>query len=130
VYTELLGNVSLESELVAAVARGVHVRPIAPLAVNGAIPEVQERQIASLTALSAAGVHVHVSGPEQTAQRPNMHARVDVVDGAVAYLGSISLSSESVALNREMGLIVREAAVVRRLQDQFESDYRLRTRPF
>jgi hypothetical protein len=29
-----------------------------------------------------------------------------------------------------MGLIVREAAVVRRLQDQFESDYRLRTRPF
>lgn len=69
VYTELLGNVSLESELVAAVARGVRVRLIAPLAVNGATPEVQERQIASLTALAEAGVRVHVSGPEQSAQR-------------------------------------------------------------
>ena len=130
VYTELLGNLSLESELVAAVQRGVQVRLIAPLAVNGASPEVQQRQLASLAALATAGVRVHVSGPEQSAERPYMHARVDVADGAVASLGSISLSPESVPYNREMGLIVREAAVVRTLQGQFESDFRLRTRPF
>ena len=41
VYSELLGNPTLESELVAAVGRGVRVRLIAPLSVNGGTPEVQ-----------------------------------------------------------------------------------------
>ena len=75
VYTELLGNATLESELVAAVNRGVRVRLISPFEVNGASPEFQQLQIASLTALAAAGVAVHVSGPEQTPDRPYMHAR-------------------------------------------------------
>jgi phosphatidylserine/phosphatidylglycerophosphate/cardiolipin synthase-like enzyme len=130
VYTELLGNPALESELVAAVARGVRVRLIAPVQVNGATPDVQDLQLASLTALAAAGVRVHVSGPDESAQQPYMHARAAIVDGETAYLGSISLSPGSIAFNREMGLILGERAVVARLRGQFESDYRSRTRPF
>jgi phosphatidylserine/phosphatidylglycerophosphate/cardiolipin synthase-like enzyme len=129
VYTELLGNPVLESQLAAAVARGVRVRLIAPIAVNGGGPDVQELQMASLVALAAAGVEVHVSGPGETAELPYMHARAAVVDGEIAYLGSISLSPDAVAFNRETGVIVREPAVVRRLGQQFESDYHLRTRP-
>ena len=129
VYTELLGNPVLESQLAAAVARGVHVRLIAPIAVNGGGPDVQELQLASLVALAAAGVHVHVSGPGESAERPYMHARAAVVDGTIAYLGSISLSADAISFNREMGMLVREPSVVERLGAQFESDYQLRTRP-
>lgn len=130
VYTELLGNPTLESELVAAVKRGVRVRLIAPLKVNGGTHEIQDLQRASLEALSGAGVQVHVSGENETAELPYMHARAAVIDGKTAYLGSISLSPESITFNREMGLILHEDRVVRRLKAQFESDYRFRTSSF
>jgi cardiolipin synthase A/B len=130
VYTELLGNLTLESELVAAVKRGVRVRLIAPVEVNGATPDIQELQSASLEALAAAGVQVHVSGPNESAELPYMHARAALIDGKIAYLGSISLSPDSITFNREMGLILREDPVARKLQAQFESDYQSRTRQF
>jgi phosphatidylserine/phosphatidylglycerophosphate/cardiolipin synthase-like enzyme len=130
VYTELLGNPTLESELAAAVTRGVKVRLIAPQYVNGATPAIQELQDGSLADLVAAGIRVHVSPKEESAARPYMHARAAIADGDIAYLGSISLSPDAITFNREMGLISREREMVRRLQAQFESDYRLRTSPF
>jgi cardiolipin synthase A/B len=128
VYTELLGNLTLESELVAAVKRGVRVRLIAPVEVNGGTPDIQQLQLDSLTALATAGVEVHVSGPDESAQLPYMHARAAVVDGKVAYLGSISLSPNSITFNREMGLISRLPSIVGALETQFESDYQTRTK--
>jgi phosphatidylserine/phosphatidylglycerophosphate/cardiolipin synthase-like enzyme len=128
VYTEIVGNPTLEGELVAAAKRGVRVRLIAPATVNGATPEEQALQDTSLAALAAGGVQVHVSGPDQSAAQPYMHARAAVVDGEIAYLGSISLSPDSSTVNREMGLILRQRAAVRKLGAQFEVDYRSRTR--
>jgi cardiolipin synthase A/B len=130
VYTELLGNLTLESELFAAVKRGVRVRLIAPVQVNGATPEIQQLQTDSLKALAAAGVHVHVSGPQQTAQLPYMHARAAVVDGRFAYLGSVSLSPDSITFNREMGLISQQPLLIQGLDAQFQSDYRSRTKSY
>ncbi|HEY3910127.1 MAG TPA: phospholipase D-like domain-containing protein [Stellaceae bacterium] len=130
VYTELLGNLTLESELVAAVARGVRVRLIAPEQVNGGTPEIQQLQLDALAALAVAGVDVHVSGPDETAKLPYMHARAAVVDGKIAYLGSISLSPDSITFNREMGLILQQPSIVRALGAQFQSDYERRTRRF
>lgn len=114
----------------AAVKRGVKVRLIAPLQVNGATAEIQQLQTDSLTALAAAGVEVHVSGPDESAQLPYMHARAAVVDGEVAYLGSISLSPNSMTFNREMGLLSRQPFFVQALEAQFQSDYQLRTKKF
>ena len=128
VYTELLGNLTLESELAAAVKRGVRVRLIAPVQVNGGTPDIQQLQMDSLTALATAGVDVHVSGPDESAQLPYMHARAAVVDGKIAYLGSISLSPDSITFNREMGLISRQSSIVGALEAEFESDYKTRTR--
>ena len=130
VYTELLGNLTLESELVAAVKRGVRVRLIAPEHVNDGTAEIQQLQDDSLAALAAAGVDVHASGPNETAQLPYMHARAAVVDGKIAYLGSISLSPDSITFNREMGLVLRQRVLVRKLAAQFQSDYDLRTTKF
>ena len=73
---------------------------------------------------------MNVSGPEERVERPYMHARAAVVDGEITYIGSISLSADSIAFNREMGLILLRDAVVQKLQAQFESDYHLRTRKF
>ncbi len=129
VYTELLGNPTLEGELVAAVKRGAMVRLIAPVHVNGGKQDILHRQLASLAALAASGVHVHVNGRENPAL-PYMHARAAVVDGQVAYLGSLSLSPDSITFNREMGLIFHEEVLVQQLQAQFESDYDLLTRKF
>jgi len=130
VYTELLGNLTLESELVAAVKRGVRVRLIAPEHVSDGTAEIQQLQDDSLAALAAAGVDVHASGPNETAQLPYMHARAAVVDGKIAYLGSISLSPDSITFNREMGLVLRQRVLVRKLAAQFQSDYDLRTTKF
>jgi cardiolipin synthase A/B len=130
VYTELLGNLTLESELSAAVKRGVRVRLISPVQVNGATPEMQQLQIDSLKVLAAAGVQVHVSGPQESAQLPYMHARAAVVDGRIAYLGSVSLSPDSITFNREMGLISQQPLLVHGLEAQFESDFRSRTKGY
>jgi phosphatidylserine/phosphatidylglycerophosphate/cardiolipin synthase-like enzyme len=130
VYTELLGNPTLESELAAAVGRGVRVRLIAPERVNGGTAAIDQLQFDALTALAAAGVEVHVSGPDETARLPYMHARAAVVDAATAYLGSVSLSPDSITFNREMGLILRQHSLVRALAAQFRSDYALRTSRF
>jgi cardiolipin synthase A/B len=130
VYTEVLGNLTLESELFAAVKRGVRVRLISPVQVNGATPEIQQLQTDSLQALAAAGVDVHVSGPEESAQLPYMHARAAVVDGNISYLGSISLSPDSSTFNREMGLISQQPFLVHALETQFQSDYQSRTKSY
>ncbi len=130
IYTELLGNLTLESELVAAVKRGVRVRLIAPVQVNGGTKKIQQLQIDSLMALAGAGVDVHVSGPVETRQLPYMHARAAVIDGKIAYLGSISLSPDSITFNREMGLVLQQPFLVRALAAQFQSDYRSRTTRF
>lgn len=63
VYSELLGNPSLESELAAAARRGVRVRLIASLHPNGMPEPALAQQIASLDRLQAVGVIVHTSGP-------------------------------------------------------------------
>jgi len=129
VYTEILGSPTLESELVAAVNRGVKVRMISPFTVNGGSQHVERRQFDSLTALSAVGVDVHVNGAETPAY-PYMHARADVVDGEIGYLGSDSLSPDSITFNREMGLILHDPDLVQQLQTQFESDYTTLTKKF
>jgi cardiolipin synthase A/B len=119
----LLGDPTLESELAAAAARGVRVRLIAPENVNGATPDMQELQVSSLSALKAAGIHVHVTRPPEGPESPYMHARTAVADGRLAYLGSVSLSPLSTTYNRDVGLILADRQFVRKLLDQFEIDF-------
>jgi phosphatidylserine/phosphatidylglycerophosphate/cardiolipin synthase-like enzyme len=130
VTSELLGNPTLESELAAAVANGVRVRLIAPEIVNGVPEPVQDLQVASLRALDAAGVDVHVTRLPETARTPYMHARTAVADGRIAYMGSISLSPASATENRDVGLIFDDRRVVDKLQNQFDLDFASKSRPY
>lgn len=131
VYSELLGNPTLESELAAAVARGVKVRLIAPIYVNNVPdPSIQALQRQSLAQLKAAGVDVHVNGTDQRIGSPYLHARAAIVDGREAYLGSNSLSPDSITFNREVGLLLSDPAARKQLAQQFEIDFQKATRPY
>jgi cardiolipin synthase len=130
VTSELLGDPTLESELAAAVANGVRVRLIAPETVNGATPDIQRLQLSSLSALKAAGIHIHVTRPPESQESPYMHARTAVADGKRAYLGSISLSPDSATYNREVGLILDDEHFVRTLENQFEIDFISKSRVY
>lgn len=130
VTSELLGNPTLESELAAAVSRGVRVRLISPEIVNNADQQTQELQISSLNQLKAAGIHVHVTRPPETKKFPYMHARTAIADKKRVYIGSISLSPNSITFNREAGIILQQKHVVEKVNDQFNIDYRLKSVPF
>jgi len=129
VTSELLGNPTLESELYAAAAKGVRVRLIAPQIVNGASSEEQQQQNVSLQNLKEAGVHIHVTLAPASAKYPYMHARTAIADGKYAYLGSISLSPDSSTFNREAGLILKCKDLVKKLQAQFEIDFKTKSVP-
>lgn len=130
ITSELLGNPTLESELSAAVRRGVRVRLIAPEFVNNATPEIQALQITSLSQLKANDIQVHVTTLPESFQFPYMHARSAVADGKRLYLGSISLSPDSSTYNREVGIILKKKSVVHKVKKQFKTDYHLKSRPF
>ena len=59
-----------------------------------------------------------------------MHARAAVVDGAIVYLGSISLAPDSATVNREVGLVSRSPKLARAVAEQFAADFGSRTNPF
>lgn len=60
---------------------------------------------------------------------PGVHVKAIVVDGVRAYLGSENLSGTSLDKNREVGLVVSDAAAVARMRDTFTTDFAAAT-PF
>jgi cardiolipin synthase len=52
-----------------------------------------------------------------------MHAKLMIVDGARAFVGSENFSSASLDLNRELGLIVAAPEIIQALETTFMTDY-------
>ena len=52
-----------------------------------------------------------------------MHAKTMIVDGRLAYLGSIDLQTASTSDDRELGIMFRMPPLVARLSRQFRSDW-------
>lgn len=119
--TEILDDPYLESQLIAAVARGVQVRLILP-----AVPrEAGDSNAAGIALLASHGVAVRVSvGADPPAgAMPYMHAKTMVVDGTRAYLGSIDLQTASTGSDRELGILFRQPRLIARLRSQFGTDW-------
>jgi cardiolipin synthase len=120
VTTELLDDAYFEGQLIAATQRGVQVRMILPVA-----PREGGSNAPQIAFLSGHGVNVRVT----TAQfpppdaLPYMHAKTMVVDGRMAYLGSIDLNSTEVSRDRELGILFAQRSSVRQLTTQFQSDW-------
>jgi len=96
-------------------------------------PKVVDTQMLRLLTLRAkAGVDIRVMGKVgkratgirvQKMPSTRLHVRAMVRDGDTAFVGSQSLRALELDARREVGLISRDAAVVKRMQEVFEEDW-------
>jgi cardiolipin synthase A/B len=126
ITSELLGDPYLEGQLIAAAHRGVQVRLITPLNPIGAPTNTPD-----IAFLTSEGVNVRVTVDQYPppGTLPYMHAKTMVVDGRIAYLGSIDLETTEATQDRELGIEFRLPALVRQMNAQFRSDWSLAGAP-
>jgi cardiolipin synthase A/B len=106
----------MATRISAAVGRGVAVRIVAP-------NDASDTTKATLRGLGAGGTKVKLLGT------PGVHAKVFVVDGARAYVGSNNLTTASLDKNREVGLVTETAATLGRLRATIDADFAKGTTP-
>jgi phosphatidylserine/phosphatidylglycerophosphate/cardiolipin synthase-like enzyme len=66
---------------------------------------------------------------QASAQMFQLHAKMILVDGERAYIGSANLTDTSLHYNFEMGLLVEERAIVERLEKVFDYVFGFAARP-
>src|SRR5438477_337327 len=109
----LIIDSSTEQALTSAAQHGVHVEVILP-APSGSSGDSNSQGIATI---KQGGVQVREDS------QLYMHAKIIVVDGVKAFVGSENISSQSLDQNRELGIIVSDATVLNRLQSTFQTDW-------
>ncbi|GAC1443074.1 MAG: hypothetical protein NVSMB52_01010 [Chloroflexota bacterium] len=112
IYAEEVGDVRTESLLVREAATGVHVRLILAW---GQTPSAARY-------LTRGGVRV------RQLRKPYIHAKMLLVDAALAFVGSENLSTQSLDRNREVGALIRGSQLTR-LSHVFDKDWKL-AQPF
>ncbi|HEY8447847.1 MAG TPA: phospholipase D-like domain-containing protein [Thermomicrobiales bacterium] len=111
IYAEVVRDSRIVSLLSAAEDRGVDVRIILP-------PDDDENDREILFGLMDDGVEV------RTVPGLYIHAKLIIVDGEKAFVGSQNFTATSLDLNRELGIILTDPVNVGRLISVFESDFR------
>lgn len=109
VYAEEVQDAEIEDALVAAAHRGARVRLI-----SNAGDASNARGIARL---QQGGVQVHL------VTSPYIHAKMVLVDGRWAFVGSENFSPASLDHNRELGVLIDDPDALARLQDTFGQDW-------
>lgn len=112
IYCELMADRDIIEGLKAAAGRGVAVRVNMTYSTNWK---------AALGELAAAGVSVRTY--PSTSKKLYIHAKVLLVDGARAFVGSENFSENSLNANRELGLVLSDRAILSELSTIFEVDW-------
>jgi phosphatidylserine/phosphatidylglycerophosphate/cardiolipin synthase-like enzyme len=93
-------------------------------------PEISdEEMIRILQDRAKAGVEIRVIGqaeaklPVRVLPKLRLHTRVIVRDGQRAFIGSQSLRAAELDSRREVGIIVHDANIVKKIMETFESDW-------
>lgn len=113
---EEMGDPATVAALIAAAQRGVAVGVVVPPPSSGSPDADNETQ------LTGAGVKVTVVNDRGTGL-PYIHAKIIIVDGALAYVGSVNVSSTSYDHNREVGVLIANPAVIAQLTTTFQQDF-------
>ncbi|HLX57955.1 MAG TPA: phospholipase D-like domain-containing protein [Ktedonobacteraceae bacterium] len=113
IEAEEMNDSSIEQALVSAARRGVQVEAILPAASSSS----GDSNSQGIAAIKQGGVTVR-EDPQLY-----MHAKIIIVDGAKAFVGSENISTQSLDQNRELGVIVSDANVLSKLQSTFQTDW-------
>ncbi len=108
-----MNDTNIEQALVSAALRGVHIQVILPAS------------SASSGDSNSQGIQTIRQGNVQVREDTHlyMHAKVIVVDGQRAFVGSENISAASLDQNRELGIIISEPNVLSTLQRTFQRDW-------
>ncbi len=105
IYAEEVADVAIEKELIRLAKRGIRVRLLLP---PGPSPAVAP--------LRLGGIEV------RQLRVPYVHAKMMVIDGREAFVGSENLSTTSMNDNREVGIFLRSGSIAV-LERTFERDW-------
>ena len=113
IEAEEMDDSSIEQAIASAEQRGVQVEVILP-APSGSSGDSNSQ-----------GISVIKQGGVQVREDPRlyMHAKIMVVDGKTAFVGSENISAQSLDQNRELGIIVSDQSVLNTLQQTFQQDW-------
>jgi cardiolipin synthase len=113
IEAEEMNDSAIEQALANAAQHGVQVEVILPTA-NISTGDSNSQGIATIK-----------QGGVQVREDPQlyMHAKIIIVDGRIAFVGSENISAQSLDQNRELGIIVSDSSVLNKLQITFQSDW-------
>jgi phosphatidylserine/phosphatidylglycerophosphate/cardiolipin synthase-like enzyme len=111
IYNEEMDDSAVTSALEAAAHRGVDVR---------VVMTASSDWDAAFKELADAGVHVRTYKQDASLY---IHAKMILVDGRRAFLGSQNFSAGSLDDNRELGIILSTGAIIDPLKGTFVGDY-------
>lgn len=113
IEAEEMNDSGIEQALSDAARHGVHVQVILP-APGGSSGGSNSQGIDTI---KQGGVDVREDA------RLYMHAKIIIVDGQKAFVGSENISTQSLDQNRELGIIVSDQEVLHTLQQTFQQDW-------
>jgi cardiolipin synthase A/B len=112
VYAEEVQDEEQTQLLVDTARRGVDVRLITSPPTTS-----DDGSAADLDLLQRGGVKVRLL------KNPYIHAKVFSADSAIAAVGSMNISLTSLEFNRELGILIQDAAALSRIGQTFETDW-------
>ena len=105
----------VENHLVDAAKRGVNIRVIMSPPQDGAVDPNQVGQ----TKITRGGAKLRLL------KTPYIHAKIIIADNTRALVSSQNISTQSLDLNRELGIIVTDSKIVQTLAATFASDWNI-----
>jgi len=108
IESEEMNDSSIEQVLANAARRGVKVEVILPSGTSNN---------AGISAIQPGGVQVREDSGLY------MHAKLIIVDGQKAFVGSENFSAQSLDQNRELGIIIADQGALQTLQNTFQHDW-------
>lgn len=111
IEAEEMQDAEIEQALISATKRGVRVQVILP---QGSAGDSNSQ-----------GINTIKQGSIQVKEDTKlyMHAKIIVVDGQKAFVGSENISTASLDRNRELGVLIADSNVINTLQQTFQQDW-------
>jgi phosphatidylserine/phosphatidylglycerophosphate/cardiolipin synthase-like enzyme len=118
--SENLGDPSIQQAMIAAAARGVDVRVLAPMCDQNVDVTYD---LPYLTTMEQNGVTARAMPAPPSPSLPYIHAKMMLADGERAFIGSVNFSTASTTNARELGIFFEDATSIQMISAAFEQDW-------